>query len=285
VTNVEIAVDGDLTGIANGMHAQFRVYATIGSAADTYEVTDQVTWEGIDGLGDIDAHGLFTATTVGATDAIATYRDVTSDPYFFEVTDAIVDSIEIIPANPMILNVDTKEFTAKAILSDGTEIAPLDASDLTWSSSDDTICAIDADGIATPAADKWGQVVISVSYEDPNTGDTYDAETTLSIGDAMAVNSLTISAVEPADAVTVAMGDKVRYQAIATVGTNNQEFEVTGLVDWSVEGDAIGSIDELGWLEPVAAGTATISAQLTIDNLSGSQTVDSDNDLILEVTD
>ncbi len=117
----------------------------------------------------------------GPADVIATYNDVSSDPYAFEVTDAVIDHIEIAPVNPTILNTQTQEFTAKAIMTDGTEIDPLPASGLAWSSSDETICEINNEGMAVPVPYQWGQVVITASYSDPDTGDTFDGKTTLSI--------------------------------------------------------------------------------------------------------
>lgn len=177
VTNITVTVDGDLTSIAKGMTAQFRAMATIGADATTYDITDKVTWDGLTDLGTIDEHGLFTAQTPGGpVDVTATYNDVSSDPYAFEVTNAVIDHIEIAPANPTILNTQTQEFTAKAIMTDGTEIDPLPASSLVWSSSDETVCEINNEGMAIPVPYQWGQVIITASCTDPDTGDTFDGK-------------------------------------------------------------------------------------------------------------
>ena len=126
--------------------------ATARTAGGAVRGDVSITWASSDtSVVSITSAGVATAVGAGSAMVRATADGITSSPVTINVAEPppplpVVANVTVSPSEAMIETDATQQFAAKALTSDGTEIPD---AEFTWSSSDEMVAAVDADGLAT----------------------------------------------------------------------------------------------------------------------------------------
>ncbi len=208
------------------------------------DATDQsVTWSSIDeGVATVDETGKVTAVAPGT----ATITATTNDGSNLSAACTVTVKPAVVPATSVTLNETTAEVTVGETLQLTATVAPENASNptVTWSSSDDAIATVDANGLVTAVA--AGTAIITASTTDGSN---------LSASCEVTVKQLAVSLTLDKTAAEVTVGETLLLNA--TVLPDNTSNPA---VTWSSSNDAVATVDANGLVTAVASGTATITA-------------------------
>ncbi len=171
---------------------------------------------------------------------------VSSNTQSKTVASATILSMQVAPSTMAISMGGAQQFTATALLSDGT------TQDVTgtaqWSSSDSNIASVDSSGHATGS--NSGAVTITAK------SGSISSTALLKISSAAAnLLSITIAPVAPSAPVNT----NVQFTAIGDY-SDGSSADITNLVTWASSSPATATIDASGLATTVAAGPTTISA-------------------------
>ncbi|MCK9306508.1 MAG: Ig-like domain-containing protein [Methanoculleus sp.] len=213
-----------------------------------------VTWTSSEPtVGTIDADGVFTALAEGTADVTATAENVTATATITVISnEPALASIAIAPSAITLGSGETATFTATALDQFGTDMTD---TEITWTSSDETVGTIDADGVFSAVAD--GMTTITAAAGNI-TGTAAVTVTTASSGVAVSPSAITLD-----------IGGSQQFTA--TVYDLEGNVTTGAEVTWESSDEAVGTIDANGLFSPLADGTATITA--TADNETGTATV------------
>ena len=213
-----------------------------------------VTWTSSDEtVGTIDADGIFTALTEGTATVTAAAENVTATATItVNDEEPAPASIAVAPSAITLGSGETATFTATALDQFGTDMADVE---ITWTSSDETVGTIDADGVFSAVAD--GMTTITAAAGNI-TGTAAATVTTASSGVAVSPSAITLD-----------IGGSQQFTATVydLEGNVTTGVEVT----WESSDEAVGTIDADGLFSPLADGTTTITA--TAGNETGTATV------------
>ncbi len=222
------------------------------------DVTQQVSWSSADdAIASVSnvagTKGLTTSFAVGKTTISAELGGVSADTDF-TVTDAVLVSIEVTPANTSTPKGMTLQFTATGIYSDHT------THELTqqvgWSSSDPAVASVSnaagANGLATALT--VGSATISATLG------TVTGTTTLDVTPATLL-SIDISPANP----SLVQGT-IRQLTATGCYSDSSTLDITNRVTWNVSDPAVASVSNAaganGLATALTVGSATISATL-----------------------
>lgn len=159
---------------------------------------------------------------------------------------ATLMSIAVSPSTPTVAIGTEQQFTAKGSYSDGT------TQDLTksvsWSSSSTSVATINSSGLATLLA--AGKTTISASL------DSVKGSTGLTVTDNLTAISVSASS------NSMFVGGSLQLTAMGTYQDKKPPVALSG-VTWSSSAPGIASVSSTGLVTGVAAGSATIEAQLS----------------------
>jgi uncharacterized protein YjdB len=236
------------SSVAAGTGLQFTV---IGAYNDetTRDVTTEATWSSSDpGVATVNGRGIATPVRPGTATITATVGDHSASSTL-TVTNALLQSIDVLPADPSIPNGTSLQLAATGHFDDGS------TQDLTgqvsWTSSAATVSVGDAAGSKGLAS---STALGSASSTITATSGAISGATTLTVRDV----TLASVAVSPAPA-TVRVG---RFQQFAATGTfsDASTHVMTGEVTWQSSDPSVATITGAGRATGVFAGTVTISA-------------------------
>ncbi|WP_332449058.1 Ig-like domain-containing protein [Methanoculleus sp.] len=220
-----------------------------------------VTWASSDeAVGTIDETGLFTAVAEGTTTVNATIGNITGEATVTVSAEAPVEPVAARIAitsdrTTAVVN-ETVNFSATVYDLNDTEMP--DAT-VAWTSSDEAIGTIDANGLFTAVAE--GTTNVTATAENASASVLVTVE-------APPEPVLESIAVTPS-AATLAIDDTQRFIVTARDQNGNA---MTGVnVTWTSSDSAIGTIDETGIFTALAEGTANVTA--TAENITGEATV------------
>jgi uncharacterized protein YjdB len=215
----------------------------------TREVTAEATWSSSDpAVATVSAAGVATPLRAGTTIITATLGDHSASSAL-TVTNALLQSIVVLPDAPSIPNGTSLQLAASGRFDDGS------TQDLTgqvsWTSSDATVSVGDAagsKGLASSTA--LGSATSTITA----TLGAIPGSTTLTVRDV----TLASVSVSPAPA-TVRVG---RFQQFAAAGTfsDASTHVMTGEVTWQSSDPSVATVSGTGRATGVFAGTATVSA-------------------------
>lgn len=242
--------------IANGRTVDFALQANFADGS-TQDVTEDADW-----LSDnpnvasvsstAGSKGIATAQAVGTATIRASFSG-TSQSTVMTVTDAVLDRLEIDPANPSIADGTKQQFAATAIYSDGSNEDV--TSDVSWESSDETVAVISdlAANRGEATALDVGQTTITATLQNET-----PVTTVLTVTSA----TPTALAIEPLDS-SVALNRTQQFSATATF-TDNSTQDVTSSTTWDSDDQQIVSFSNLsgeeGLAQPQAEGSVTVTA-------------------------
>lgn len=261
-----ITVTPSAPSVANGLTQQFTAIGTftddITQNITTQDITLDATWSPTASdstttdyatvSNDESSKGLATANAKGSSAIIASFGNV-SGTTDVTVTDPVVTSIAVTPANPSALSLSTKQFTAMGTYSDKSTANI--TSQVTWSSSNTSYATIGSGGMATALVQ--GAATITAKLDSVNVSG--------STGLTVTGGNLSNIAITPS-APTLVKDTKTLLTAMGTFtnGGISISRDITGVVVWSSDNAAAtltSGSGNLEWLNAVSAGTATITAK------------------------
>lgn len=231
-SSATLAVDVSLAFTAAGRYSD-------GSTAD---LTDAVTWRVDDAaVASISDEGVATGRKGGSTAVVASLDDFVAAASL-RVLDAPPQSLDVLPETAVTTVGDTVSFTATATFEDG-ETVDVTTSAL-WSSSDETVAAVDDSGVAVGVAP--GEATLTALWEG------LSAESSL-----LVESSSSALVVEPSSAVTEPGGAAVPFVAKVVHGGGSVE-DVTQSATWTSSLDHVAHVSASGVAEPLACSGITI---------------------------
>src|SRR5215469_2690902 len=260
-----IQVAPNSPSVALGQDQQFAAvgHYTDGSSKD---ITASVVWATSNtGIATISGLGVARSSAVGSATISATLSGVTGFGTL-TVTKAILVSIAITPANPVLLLGTLQQFTAIGTFSDHS------TQDITgsvaWVSSDGSIVSIDGGGLGAALA--LGSLTISAA-SGPISGST-----TVGVQSAV-LSSITI---RPKDG-RIAKFTSLQLRAIGTY-TDGTTRNLNRQVSWTSSNTTVATIARAGLASALAPGTTTITA--TLGSISATTTLNVTDATIVSIS-
>jgi len=148
------------TSIKPAATQQFSASGVFGDGS-TRDITSTATWASSNpAIATIDASGLATAVALGSTTITATDSGMKQSTTL-TVSNRVVSSITISPANSTVISGSTQQFTATATFSDNTTQDVTTSA--TWTSSNTAAATISTTGLATGVATGTTTITATVS--------------------------------------------------------------------------------------------------------------------------
>lgn len=229
----------------------------------TQDVTSSATWtssnEAIATVSNsTGTHGRATAVAAGSATISADFGGVSGNSSL-TVRAAVLQSLQVSPANSAIARGTSQAYVALGTFSDGTT-ENLTAQ-VAWTTSDNTIATVDGAGLAT--AVNTGQANITAT--DPGTGVADSAVLNVT---AAVLQRLDVT---PDDA-TVPVGYCEQFLATGLYSDGTSQ-NLTSSVTWTSSNPAVASVSnaagEDGVATGLAVGTASISAEMPGTGITG----------------
>jgi hypothetical protein len=248
-----------------GLNQQFTATGKYRDGS-TKDITASAAWASSNsGVATITGSGFASSRATGSATISATLSGV-SGSSTLTVTQAILVSIAITPANPALVLGTVQQFTATGTFSDGSTQDITGT--VTWASSNDTMASINPGGLA--AAFTLGSLTISA------TSGSISGSTTVNVQLAT-LSSITI---RPENG-KIAQLTSQQFQAIGTY-TDGTTHIVTGKVSWTSSNSGVAEINGGGLASAAGPGTTTITA--TLDSISASTTLDVSNATLVSIS-
>ncbi len=231
--------------LPKGQDQRLAAMATF-SDATSQVVTESVTWLPADtAIASVTPDGLLSAVEIGSTSVVAVKDGVTSNTAMVEVTDAIITSIQVTPANTSLPKGQDQRLAAMATFSDGT--SQVVTGSVTWQPADTAIASVTPDGLLS--AVEIGSTSV-VAIKDGVTSNTAMVEVTDAI--------ITSIRVTPEN-TSLPKGQDQRLAAMATFSDGTSQV-VTASVTWQPADTAIITVTPDGLLSAVEIGSTSIVA-------------------------
>ncbi|WP_193003613.1 beta strand repeat-containing protein [Aeromonas simiae] len=232
--------------LAQGLKLPFTAQATF-SDGSTQDVTSLVAWDSDDiSLLTIDLDGLATAVKPGNVTVSASWQGLLSNLSQVTVSNASVQSIQVIPATTSLALGTQVHFTAIATLSDGSTVDITNQAD--WITSNAAIVTIDASGLATAIAK--GSATLSATLQ----GVTHSASVTITDATVASLHVIPPSAM-------LALGTQLQLQAIATFSDGTTQ-DMSSQVAWLSDNASVLVVSLQGEVSAVDVGSAHVSAKI-----------------------
>jgi uncharacterized protein YjdB len=230
------------------------------------DITSSVVWASSNTrVAEISGSGFAKSGTMGSATISATLSGVTGDSTL-TVTKAILESINIAPANPVLLLGTIQQFTATGTFSDQSQHDI--TSSVSWDSSNHSLASISGGGLAAALA--LGSLTISAS------SGSVSASTTVNV-QAAVLSSITI---HPGNG-KVAKLTRQQFNATGTY-TDGTTHGLTGQVSWTSSNTAVAKIAKSGLASALTPGTTTITA--TLGSINASATLKVTNATIVSIS-
>jgi hypothetical protein len=253
-TATSLTVTPAAPSVPIGLTTQFAASGTF-SDGTTQDITFDASWASsapnVATVGDAAANkGLAKAVAVGATTITATFEGA-SGTALLTVTQVVLQSITVTPANPSVLSVSTEQFAATGTFSDGS------TADITgqvaWTSSQPSIATIAAGGLATTLTIGTTPIIAALNG--------VSGTTNLKVTGGN-LTGITLAPANPKPVVNTI----VPMTATGSF-SNGSSRDITGLVTWSVASTSVASVTTPGGnvalldaLASTGGGTTTVTA-------------------------
>jgi len=233
------------------------------------DLSEYVTWSSSDTAkatisNNAGQRGLVSNLTAGSTTIKAIFKDTSNDvsgDTILTLTGDTLSSLDVSPLNPSLANGTTLQFTATAVVTDGTTQKTQNiTSEVVWTTdtTDDARVSNSVDSIGLATAIDPGSTNVNAAF-----GSTTATASTLSVTNA-ALNKLQILPANPS--LTIGIEYPLNAKGVYTDGTVYTNQDLTDKVVWSSSDANVATICNAaackGKVSPVAAGTATITANM-----------------------
>ncbi|WP_318488705.1 Ig-like domain-containing protein, partial [Photobacterium leiognathi] len=236
-------------------------FQAIGRYSDdtTKDISRSVKWATSNSaLATINDEGILTAIAVGDVSVSASSEGVDASTSLI-ITDAIITSIQVTPAEIKLPVDATQQLVAFATFSDDTGRNV--SSEAAWESNDPSIVSVDSNGMLTVKA--VGDVIITAKLDNVTSNNA-------------TVQGVELSSIQVgAKDTSIAKGLTTQLSATAILSDNSTAVVTTG-VKWTSSNEAVATIDNNGVVTGIGKGSVSVTA--TIDSTTS-------NALSLTVTD
>ena len=230
--------------IAVGLSQQFTATGLF-SDGSTQDLTTSVSWtSSTPSVATISAAGLATAAGAGQTTITAMSGSI-NNSVVLNVTNAVLTSIAVNPANTSIFVGSSQQFTATGIYSDNSTQDLTGAA--TWNSSDTTVATVSG-GLASALA--MGTTSLSATFLTVS-GSTYLTVTVM----PPHLQSITVSPANP----SIAIGQNQQFVATGQYDDGSTQ-DLTGAVTWRSSQTSVATISGAGLANALSGGSSTILA-------------------------
>ena len=200
--------------------------------------------------------GKFNALQAGITDLEATIHDSSTDEYTLSGKITVINKVTNISLNKDSMSLDLGE---EEILEATIEPENATNKNITWTSSDESIATVDADGKVTANSEKTGVTIITATTEDGEYQATCQVTVVLPTID---VRSISLND----NSIGMNVGEKTTLDATispenATNKTVTWSSSDTGVVNIGIISNDNASVTSSAEILAVAPGTATITAE------------------------
>ncbi|MEZ4358589.1 MAG: Ig-like domain-containing protein [Kofleriaceae bacterium] len=240
--------------LAAGTTSQLTATITL-TDGTTRDVTDTVGWSSDDdAIATVSATGLVSGVAPGTSTVTATLGALSAEADL-TVTDAVLVSLAIAPANPSVPKGLTQQLTATGTFSDAStqDLTSM----VTWTSSATAVATVSATGLVT--AVELGNATLTAALG------TINAQTTVTVV-APTLQSIAVTPANP----TVVEGTTRQLTATGTLSDGSTQ-DLTSTATWTSSAAAVATVSATGLVTGVAPGDATITA--TMGAISGQTTV------------
>ncbi|MUL11501.1 beta strand repeat-containing protein [Aliivibrio fischeri] len=245
---VSLQVSPAVYSLAKGTSHQYTATATYTDGSFAI-VNNDVSWQSSDSaIVTVTVGGVATGVKVGQVMVTASLDSVVSNDAELTVTSAILQSIQVTPAQKSIAKGNTQQYDALGTYTDG-EVQDISTL-VSWSSSDTNVVTISVSGLAS------GVTI----------GNNIDIKATLggivsntAVLNVVAADVVSIQITPPS--ASVAKGNSQQYTAIATY-TDATTADISGSVNWFSSDTSLASITSVGLATGVSEGNVNIHAAL-----------------------
>ncbi|EHV5558070.1 Ig-like domain-containing protein [Vibrio parahaemolyticus] len=270
ITELKVTPTTDTVPV--GLSKPFTAIAILSDGKSTIDVTDSsaISWTTSESsIATIDALGLATGIAVGEVTVKATgvtpEGTTVSDTATLQVTDAVIERLQVTPATETTPVGLSKPFMATAILSDG--VTTLDVTNdpaISWSSNNLDIATIisgQTSGNGVAKGERVGSVTITAQGTTPE-GTVVSGSATLTVTDAVVT---TLQVTPPLETTPKGLTKAFTATALMSDGTTVPVTDNTA-VSWSTSDSAFATIttgqtNGNGVAKGEAVGTVTITAK------------------------
>ncbi|HHC6670968.1 TPA: Ig domain-containing protein, partial [Vibrio parahaemolyticus] len=256
--------------VAKGLEQQFIATAYLSDGTSSIDVTNEpsISWTTDNASVSISATGLAKGEAVGSANVVATGTtpegNTLSDSGLLTVTDAVVMELQVTPPNDSTPAGLTKQFTATALMSDGSSVPATDNALVSWASSDTSIATITT-GLASGNGVATGVVsgTVTITAEGTIDSSTFKGEATLEVTNAVP-KSLAVTPLDP----SIAKGLEQQFVAEITYSDMSTRIVTADpATNWRSDTTSVATVTADGLAHGVETGTTTITAGGTYDGV------------------
>ncbi|MCR9655264.1 Ig-like domain-containing protein, partial [Vibrio parahaemolyticus] len=248
---VSLAVTPKAADVPVGLTQQLDANAELETGAVINVTTDShLTWSSEDtSIATVNAQGLVTAVGIGQVTITAKGVNndgtVVSDTAEITVTDAVATQLIITPEFASVAEGLTQAYTTDVLMSNQ-QVVHNPSIDIAWSSSDEAIAAIDAQGVAQALAKGQTTIKAEAVINGVNLTDT----ATLTVTDAQVTRLIVMPSVE-----SVPVGLERPFTAELEL-TNLQRVDVTEQSTWATDDPGTALVSDNAGTKGIAQGRA-----------------------------
>lgn len=256
LTNIVVTPVTTVVGIKGNVQ-----YTATGVFSDnsTQDLTSQAVWISSNAnFALISAGGLASGVSAGTTTITASFDGVTGSATL-TVTTAVLQSIAITPANPIVPPHSRIQLTAIGTFSDGTQEV---LSGVSWHTTSARYAMVNGNGLlrTKKATNQAVRVYASLSGITGSTGVTITS---------MTVQTLAVNPTAP----TIAEGTTQQFSLIGTFSDGVTTVDLTASARWQTSNFLYAVVNRQGLATGVAAGSATITATYSGSSANATLTV------------
>ena len=218
----------------------------------TSGLTDTLLFRPASGTFSSGFSGTYTVTISNLGRSDGTYGDVTYQVHFFDASEQPVQQMTTeeasIPVTGVTLDQTSLTFTDWNAQQLTATVSPDNADDksVAWTSSDESVATVDANGLVTPVANGTAQITVTTN----DGGFSASVPVTVDVFVPTPVTGVAL------DQAALTFTDWTAQQLTATVSPDNADDKS---VTWTSSDESIATVDDTGLVTPVANGTAQIT--------------------------
>ncbi|WFO49867.1 Ig-like domain-containing protein [Aeromonas veronii] len=230
--------------VVTGQEQQLTVMASY-SDSTSFDVTSTVAWAVDSTIATVNANGLLTGASAGSTTLTATKDGIRSNEVSVTVSNAVITSLIVTPANVSVAKGQQKQLRVMATYSNNTSSDVTDSA--TWVSADATVATVTANGLLTGASP--GSTTVTATK-----GGVTSDQVAVDVPNAV-ITEITVSPTT----FSIHKGEHQQLTVMATY-SDSTSSDITSTVTWDVDNIAIATVAPDGLLTGASEGSTIVTA-------------------------